>query len=158
MKIKLYHGTTPAVATELDAGKINISLGGGEFGQGFYMGNNKRLAVERGFHATLARHGEAAAKAGVGKNVFFVEVDSWDYIRKYKNRPMNLKESRKLYRKLKRKKRLGSVVGTHDSYYGHIVGNKKYYQYGQIKFESISAENMLNVLPITSPIIGRGIE
>lgn len=39
----LYHGTSKEFVNDLTSGKIDITKGGGEFGQGFYVGNNLHL-------------------------------------------------------------------------------------------------------------------
>lgn len=37
--ISKYHGTSTKIATDIQSGKIDHTLGGGELGQGFYLGD-----------------------------------------------------------------------------------------------------------------------
>jgi len=37
--IKTFHGTSDKIAEELVNGRIDVSIGGGEMGQGFYLGD-----------------------------------------------------------------------------------------------------------------------
>lgn len=51
----LYHGTNTAAATQIAAGNVNVSLGGGEFGQGFYTGEHLWAAKSWAFNKSQDR-------------------------------------------------------------------------------------------------------
>lgn len=62
-----YHGTSPTVAANIATGHVDVSLGGGELGQGFYTGEYLYEAKAWAFHKTGYK----------GKNVVqFVSQDS----------------------------------------------------------------------------------
>lgn len=50
-----YHGTGPAEATKIAAGKVDVSLGGGELGQGFYTGQMLHVAKRWALHRNQGR-------------------------------------------------------------------------------------------------------
>lgn len=68
MPIDCYHGTSDAAARELIAGKIDVTIGGGELGMGFYTG--EYLWVAKSWAAN--RHGLQSA-------VVHVEVNDKDF-------------------------------------------------------------------------------
>jgi len=47
-----FHGTSSKIATALSGGKVNVTLGGGELGRGFYTGEHLYLAKAWAFHQT----------------------------------------------------------------------------------------------------------
>lgn len=50
-----FHGTGPAEAVQIAAGKINVMLGGGELGRGFYTGEKLHVAKRWALHRNQAR-------------------------------------------------------------------------------------------------------
>ena len=49
-----YHGTDSATASSISNGGVDVTLGGGELGRGFYTGEHLHEAKAWAFH----RHGE----------------------------------------------------------------------------------------------------
>jgi hypothetical protein len=48
--VNTYHGTSPAQANQIAQGNVDVSLGGGELGQGFYSQTNLYEAKQWAFH------------------------------------------------------------------------------------------------------------
>ena len=51
-----YHGTSNVIAVNLVKGNVDVSLGGGELGQGFYTGEHLYLAKAWAFHISGDKH------------------------------------------------------------------------------------------------------
>ena len=45
-----YHGTSTSTATDLASGKVDVTLGGGELGRGFYTGEHLHEAKAWAYH------------------------------------------------------------------------------------------------------------
>jgi hypothetical protein len=142
--ITLFHGTTPQVANQLVNGKIQIAMGGGEFGQGFYMGTSKRLAKRRAFHKTYASNGTAHAAMSIHGNTFSIELDEVRHASVYSCRQLNLKQSIGLYGSIRRHNLYASIIDQNDAIVGAIVGSSRYYNVIQYKFQSQRVEQSLN--------------
>ncbi|MBE7171836.1 MAG: DUF3990 domain-containing protein [Williamsia sp.] len=125
----VYHGTNQASATAV-VSKVDVTLGGGELGRGFYAGENISLA------ASLAK-----GKFNSNGKVVKIDIDDTKYI------TLNIKT---LHRKsyliqfwkslLKRKKTFSHLFNV-DVVCSPFATVDFSYQY---KFESLAAENVLN--------------
>lgn len=64
-----FHGTSKTTANEIVSGKIAVSLGGGELGQGFYTG--EYLWVAKAWAHNRHKNDSAVVKIEVEENTFF---------------------------------------------------------------------------------------
>lgn len=140
----LYHGTTPLIASSLHSGQIQIGNGGGEFGRGFYMGSSKRLAKRRGYHKTYSKIGSASAAMAMQANTLAIELDKVIHASAYNCRNLDLRQSIGLYGSIRKHRSFTSYMDNHDAIVGCIVGNSRYYNVIQYKFQSSRAEQILN--------------
>ncbi|MFX0073304.1 MAG: hypothetical protein ACFFAO_19675 [Candidatus Hermodarchaeota archaeon] len=131
--IKIYHGTTKRAARQMvnnmgPPHNIDVSLGGGELGRGFYAGDSPSLAI-------------AWAK-GKGSNhmVIKIKINLAEYIRlKIKN--LDFKAVRSVYNAIKFTNAERSYMFNVDVVTGPLVSYSHVTQY---KFESKIAESRLN--------------
>lgn len=143
--ITLYHGTDPATAVKLLNCKVDISIGGGEFGKGFYLGTSKRLAKRRAFHKTEGSLGTAQqAMRSNNKNTFMVQFERWEIEKTFSQLVLNRNDSISLYHRIKSAKVQSSYLSNRDYIVGIIVGTKRYYDITQYKFESDKSEKVFN--------------
>jgi hypothetical protein len=155
----LYHGTDPVTASSLKACRIDVSIGGGEFGQGFYLGSSKRLAKRRAFHKSEGHQGTAkAALNAKTENTFFITFNTTSLHQHYKTQKLCLSESIQLYKELKSKNQTKTYIAPHgiDAIKGPIVGTGRYYDIIQYKFQSHKSQLMLNGLS-TTITVKRGV-
>lgn len=155
--MKLFHGTDPQTATKLNNGCVDITLGGGEFGRGFYMGTSKRLAKRRGYHAAYGISGTANDAMRMRNNTFFIEVDETKYKKFLSSNDLTLTASQRMFGKIKRKKLWNNSIGAHDCIRGFIVGNPRYYCAKQWKFQTVNSQSYLNFHKIPDCFDGHGI-
>jgi hypothetical protein len=141
----LYHGTTPSIASSLRSGQIQIALGGGEFGRGFYMGTSKRLAKRRGYHKTFSKTGTASVAMAMQANTLVVTLDEAKHQGVYRCRNLDLRQSIGLYGSVRKHRTFVTYMDGHDAIVGAIVGNSRYHNVTQYKFQSSRAETILNV-------------
>lgn len=144
MWINLYHGTTASSARMLLGGAISTSVGGGEYGQGFYMGESRRLARRRAFHKSQGVKGTAKAAMSLKGNTLQIELNVPRTVFSYSCCHYNLGGALRLYRDLKKHGSLAVFKDSHDALIGPIVGCSRYYQVQQYKFQSARVENALN--------------
>lgn len=145
-KIDLYHGTSQHVAKLLKNCKVDVSLGGGEFGKGFYLGTSRRLAKRRGFHKTFKHYGTAHEALSYKNNTFVISFDSSQLSDYYSKVEYDRLASRQLFNHLKRNNLTGSYSATPNDYIvGAVAGRKgRYFDVIQYKFDSKKSENILN--------------
>jgi len=155
--LSLYHGTTPSIASNLRSGKIQFAMGGGEFGRGFYMGTSKRLAKRRGFHKTYSNPGSASTAMAMQANTLVITLDEVKYQYAYRCRSLDLRQSIGLYGSVRTHRTFATYMDDHDAIVGAIVGNSRYYNVTQYKFQSSYAETSLNTGCPHSSITSKGI-
>jgi hypothetical protein len=131
MPIECYHGTLDTTVNDLVAGKIDITLGGGELGMGFYTG--EYLWVAKSWAAN--RHGLAGA-------VVCVELDDDDF---FTLEPLLLSRVDAL--KHRDEIKLSGATRTYtfsgNVVWSPIVGSTRV-DAEQYKFESRQSESLLN--------------
>lgn len=131
MPIDCYHGTSDATADDLIAGKIDIKVGGGELGMGFYTG--EYLWVAKSW---------AANRHGLNGAVLHVKVNDKDF---FDLAPLLLSRLDAL--KQRDEIREARTTRTHtfngNLVWSPIVGTTRV-DADQYKFESATAENLLN--------------
>lgn len=130
----LYHGTDSDSKNKIQGPplKIDVKLGGGELGRGFYLGGN--------LHMSVAWAKVKARQTKKSHSVLEFDIDLRSYA-KLKDRTLSASEVRALWLYVKRskKKRL-HLVG-----FDVIVGNLARYPFAaQYKFETTDAEAVLN--------------
>lgn len=152
--MKLYHGTTDASAQSINQSlqqngntpkpprpapipnNIDVCLGGGEFGQGFYLGENISLAV-------IWATGTLGQQNGA---VLEFDINDLKYVRLHLKQ-LNSRTAKNTYNQLKRSRELRTYIFGVDVVFGPLVTNLYAAQY---KFESKpTAEDFLNQTHIT---------
>lgn len=131
MPIDCYHGTSDTTASDLVAGKIDIKVGGGELGMGFYTG--EYLWVAKSW---------AANRHGLNGAVLHVRVNDKDF---FNLEPLLLSRLDAL--KHREEIREAKATRTHtfngNVVWSPIVGSTRV-DADQYKFESAMAESLLN--------------
>lgn len=129
-KISTYHGTAEAHADALVEGKVDSTLGGGELGQGFYLGTALHVAKA---WAVQMHNSESVVEFQ------FDDDDFWNFDIK------SLTEIEVIeYRSIIKEKSLTRTYKfSKDIVWGPIVGGPKVYS-DQHKWESKSGESFLN--------------
>lgn len=129
-KIVTYHGTSKVHAQNIVNGKIDVSLGGGELGKGFYLGNE--LYVAKAW-ATQMHNCESVVEIQINDNDFYdFDILCLNRLEALENRQIirNSGQTR-TYEFLK------------DIVWSPIVGGAEVYA-DQHKWESKTGENYLN--------------
>ncbi len=129
-KITTYHGTSDKYIKDLIVGKVNTTLGGGELGQGFYLGD--KLHVAKAW-AKQMHNCEAVIEFQMDDNDFWCfNIESLTNIEaREKRSAIRNNGLTRTYKFLK------------DVVWSPIVGGPKIYA-DQYKWESKNDENYLN--------------
>jgi len=136
-----YHGTSTAIATLLASGNIDVSLGGGELGRGFYTGEYLHCAKAWAFNI----HGDRR------QNVVRFTIDDNAYVAM--NEMKIDAESAAFHRiNIKRRNATRTHVFNVDVVHSPIVGNDKIHC-TQYKWESAHAETSLNDPNVCAKVI-----
>jgi hypothetical protein len=132
MPIECYHGTLDTTADDLVAGKIDISLGGGELGMGFYTG--EYLWVAKSW---------AANRHGLNGAVVCVEVDDDEF---FNLEPLLLSriDALKHRNEIKSAGTTRTFTFSGNVIWSPIVGSTRV-DAEQYKFESKRSESLLKV-------------
>lgn len=130
-----YHATDYTSAQTIFAGGINISQGGGELGQGFYMGNRLDEAKSWAFHKNKKIH--------IPDSIIEFKFEPWIT---FKYQHIGLKRAKLEYAKMNTSGTARTYVFGFDFVYSKVFGIEKYGFY-QLKWESILGETFLNKLP-----------
>lgn len=129
-KISTYHGTSEQYAKELVSGKVDASLGGGELGQGFYLGTALHVAKA---WAKQRHNCESVVEFQFDDDEFWnFDIESLTESKAIECR--SIIRAKKLTRTYKFSK---------DLVWGPIVGGPKVYS-DQHKWESSHGEKFLN--------------
>ena len=125
-----YHGTSDQSAKDLIDGKVDISVGGGELGKGFYLGT--ALHVAKAW--AMQMHGS--------ESVVEFQIDDNDF---WQFDIMSLTETEaKIHRlHIKNSRLTKTFTFSKDIVWGPIVGGPKVYA-DQHKWESKNGETFLN--------------
>ena len=125
-----FHGGPESAVSHMQRGNIDVSLGGGEFGRGFYMSD--RLHVAKAW-AVNKHSSDSVLEARMREGEFW----------KLDINPLDYRQACELRRKLRRQ----STTRTHrvgcDLVWGRIVGGANIYS-DQYKAESEDAQSFLN--------------
>jgi hypothetical protein len=126
-----YHGTSTQIAQNLQLGKIDSTLGGGELGQGFYLGDSLWVAKSWAHN----RHGNNSA-------VLKVEIPDPDF-NSLSIELLSRTDALTLRKEIKRINATRVYVHGVDVLWSPIVGTTRI-DADQYKYESTTATNILN--------------
>lgn len=140
MKINFFHGTSERHAAKIEAGSIDVALGGGELGRGFYTGEFLHEARAWAFHTTVE---------GNARVVEF-EIDDADF---FATAPLSLTASQAMaYRN---NIRLADATRTYlfdrNVVWSEIVGSDRV-KGDQYKWESSAAGTLINGPKVTRTV------
>lgn len=126
-----YHGTDKNTLKSLLKGNIDVGLGGGELGRGFYTGEHLYVA-------------KAWAKQRHNLNAAVLKIDVADYTVLNCN-PISLdrEETLEVKKSIKKGNMQRSFLFNRNIVWSPIVGNKKLLG-NQSKWESLNSQNLLN--------------
>ena len=129
----IFHGTRLSFATQMAAtpGTIEVTRGGGEFGQGFYTQKSRANALAW----AINRFGRAS-----GPCLLQLDIADGKY-RKQKIKQLDLKDARQLTRTLRQSHRTKTYLHGCDVLAGPLNLNQ---HREQQKFESADAQNLVN--------------
>ncbi|MFP3350015.1 hypothetical protein R0K04_01215 [Pseudoalteromonas sp. SIMBA_153] len=129
-RISTYHGTSNQFAEDLVDGKVDTSLGGGELGQGFYLGTALHVAKA---WAKQMHNSESVVEFQINDDDFWsFDIESLTDVAALE------------YRSVIRAKGLTrSYKFSKDVVWGPIVGGPRVYS-DQHKWESVNGEKFLN--------------
>lgn len=133
-KLVTYHGTSDLVAEELVSGKIDIRIGGGELGQGFYLS----MAIQDAKAWAVQKHGcETVVEFQMDEVDFYnFDIKCLDYLETILLRFM-----------IKRQGQTRTYKFNKDIVWGPIVGGSKV-RSDQHKWESSEGEYFLNSVEV----------
>jgi hypothetical protein len=131
----LYHGTSRAFATAMAGtpaagGTIDVTIGRGEFGRGFYTQSSSGNAYRRG----------QALYGGNNSALLILDVDDAEY-HSLNVRHLTLNMAQMLNAALRSKNTQGTFTTNHDAIVGPLIGQPRIEQQ---KFQSGTAETLLN--------------
>jgi hypothetical protein len=129
--MNLFHGTNKTAAAIINTAPpgVDVNLGGGELGKGFYLGDNLSLAI------TWAK-----GKYSKTASVLQFDVNNTNYA-KLSLKQMNHRDVKSAWRQLRKNGTTHTHVFGFDVVFGPLGTNSYAAQY---KFESNSAESLLN--------------
>lgn len=130
--MRIFHGTSPTVASTLVAGGVSVSQGGGELGMGFYTGEYLHVAKAWSIHRYGARQ----------KNVVEFDVDDNDVL-KLRFITLDAGQASFIRANLKRSGATRTHKFSCDMVWSPIVGTNKI-RSDQHKWESLRSEASLN--------------
>lgn len=127
-----FHGTNVNNAQIIIKQGVNVKLGGGELGQGFYVGNYHRKAIAWAFHKNN--------KQEIKNSVLTLTISPY---LKLKYKYIGLEKGKLNYANIKKNKLHKSFKYNVDLVQSKVMGIN-YYGFRQLKFESDTAEKLLN--------------
>ena len=130
--MKRYHGTNVKYSEDLCNGQIDPSRGGGELGQGFYVGNLAHQAYSWAWH-------------NYKKNYCVIEFDIDDkQFQHLKIKWLNKSWATRKWRELQRTNQEGTYTFGVDVVWSHLLGGNISNMY-QVKFEdTLNAKLFIN--------------
>lgn len=140
-----YHGTDLETAKKLVSGKIDVLLGGGELGQGFYLTDRLHTAKSWAWH----RHKST--------NVVKIEVKDQDFF-SLSIQILDIETAKQIQQMIKKMGQTRSYQFGCDVVWSPIVGDamlqlKTRVTHDQYKWESKKAEDLLNSHRVLRSII-----
>jgi hypothetical protein len=138
--MELYHGTNNQNAIEIESGQINVDLGGGELGKGFYIGDLPHEAYNWAWHQYKTE-----------KSVVKLEIVDDDIINQNPLCLEYLETCRKrVY--IKKTNTTRSFLFNTNIVWAPVVG-KNIPNFNQLKIESKSAEAFVNGSSVIKTIL-----
>jgi len=127
----LYHGTNNYFATEIRDGRMDVKLGGGELGRGFYIGDLPHEAFNWAWHQFKRE-----------KAVVKLEFDD-DEILNQRPLCLNYREACSHRNIIRENNQTRNFLFNENIVWTPVVG-KNIPNFSQLKFESQNAENLAN--------------
>lgn len=131
-----YHGTNSLYAASIVVGQVNVNLGGGELGKGFYTGDLLHKACD------WAWHQYQTDKAVVG---FTLNDD--DFLNLDPHCP-NYSTTERYRMFIKSRAETRTYLFNENALWAPVVG-RNFQDFNQIKYETKTAENLLNGQRVT---------
>jgi hypothetical protein len=141
-----YHGTKKEFAEDIAKGKIDVVKGGGEIGQGFYMGNYFDKAKQWAYHVNK----KPSDKSKIVPKKAVVKFNIEPYI-SFRLERISWKRGMKIYDDLKNKAIQDKYTFDKDLLFSKVFG-KPDYNFFQLKWESKNAQKLLNSNRVTRKI------
>lgn len=135
-----YHGTNTTSANLIATGNIDVNLGGGELGKGFYTGDLKHQAFNWAWHQYQQ-----------DKSVVVINFNDDDFLGL---NPLCLE----LFMTHRHRRHIRDTGTTRtfefdeNAVWAPVVG-REYHNFNQIKFESIDAQDFLNDVNVTKLVL-----
>lgn len=127
-----YHGTSSASASSIASGTINVTLGGGELGRGFYTGEHLHEAKAWAFHTFGDKQSNVVSFTTADDDVEALDLKLLDY------RYAGLQRYW-----IRQREETRSFLFGHDMVWAPIVGSERA-SGDQYKWESSAAQSLLN--------------
>jgi len=135
-----YHGTNRASANVISTGHIDVNLGGGELGKGFYTGDLKHRAFNWAWHQYQQN-----------KSVVVINFNDDDFL-ELNPMCMELATARRYRRHIRDIGATRTFEFFENAVWAPVVG-REYFNFNQIKFESITAQNFLNHANVSKVVL-----
>lgn len=126
----MYHGSDKKSVQKLIQGNIDVAIGGGEIGRGFYLGN--MLYVAKAW--AMNKHNSMA--------VLQIEVAD-NELEKLEPLVLSYEEACEKRSSIRKESKQRTYVFNEDVVWAPIVGTKKI-EADQLKWESVCSQNLLN--------------
>lgn len=130
--MQLFHGTSPQIAQDLAAGRVDVRQGGGELGQGFYTGEYLHVAKQWALHRYSAKQ----------KNVVVFDADD-DQVQALRLNILGFPEATAHRSAIKKRGATRTHTFNCDMVWAPIVGSDRVNS-EQHRWESAHAEVLLN--------------
>ncbi len=132
---KWYHGTRLCFAKTICDGGINVDIGGGELGKGFYVGDRAYAAFAKAWHT---------CKLDKCNHLAVVEFDLSNFnYGNFKVFKWNREKAGNEWKSMRVKKETRNKVFNCDIIKAPLLGGR-YWSCQQMKFESICAQSAIN--------------
>lgn len=128
--MRMYHGSDENSVKTLMQGNIDVTMGGGELGQGFYLGN--MLHVAKAW--AMNKH---KSKAVLEIEVEDSELESLEPL------VLSYKEACEKRASIRKKSKQRTYIFNKNVVWAPIVGTKKI-ETDQLKWESVNSQTLLN--------------
>lgn len=131
----LYHGTSKEFLSDLITGKIDVTKGGGEFGQGFYTGNKVHLVSAWAWHKSKRFKQEMAVISYVVNDYAMIDL---------RITMLTTDQAINIRKRTRNEYRTRNVVFTNsDLVIGPVVG-RPFANYLQFVFVGTEGQNFIN--------------
>lgn len=134
-----YHGTNKNTAIKIFDGKIDVTIGGGELGQGFYTGDLSHEAFSWSWH-----------KFKMDKTVVKLTIDDDDFLN-LAPKCLDFNQTKTYRNKIKSNGETRTFKFNENVIWAPIVG-KEIANFYQIKYENSIAQDFLNKVNVIKKI------